>query len=156
MQSVRIAVGGGIPDESYDDSTWEGGGNTMEMEHPGCGGWASDFQDDLPSKGRPAELPSGGMPGPSGEEDGNAGALLSTECPQHRGYSGAGKLPPSKVRLMQHAGPPTGPKEQTPGHGTVCQGGGAEEMTARGSGDEGELGAGLRGIRRTDTECFGI
>ena len=39
------------------------------MERPGCGYWASEFQYDLPDKGRPAELPGGGMPGPSGDKD---------------------------------------------------------------------------------------
>ena len=85
MCSVRIVVGVGIPDESYDDSTWEGGGDTTAMEHPGRGDWASEFQDDLPGEGRPAELPGGGMPGPSGDEDGNAGALPAPACPRYRG-----------------------------------------------------------------------
>ena len=48
MQGVRIFVGGGIPDKSYDDSTWEGGGDTTEMEHTGLRGWASEFQNDFP------------------------------------------------------------------------------------------------------------
>ena len=75
MRRMRRVVGGGIPDESYDDSTWEVGGDTAAMEHPGRRDWASDFQDDLPGEGRPTELPGGGMPGPSGDEDGNVGAL---------------------------------------------------------------------------------
>ena len=45
MQGVRRVVGSGIPDESSDDSTWEGGGVTTAMEHPGGGFWASDFQN---------------------------------------------------------------------------------------------------------------
>ena len=125
------------------------------MEHPGRGGWASDFQDDLPGKRRPAELSNGGMPGPSGDKDGNAGALHAPVFTRHRGYSGGGKLPPTMVRPMRNAGPLAGPERQAPGHGTVCQGSGAEETTTCGGGDEGEFGAGLRGIRRTDTECFG-
>ena len=44
---MRRVVGGSIPEELYDDSTWEGGGYTMAMEHPGRGGWASDFQNCL-------------------------------------------------------------------------------------------------------------
>ena len=130
----------------------------MVMEKPGRGGWASDFQYDLPIKGRPAELPGGGIPGPSGDEDGNAGALPAPACPQHRGYSGGGKLPPPTVRPMRHASPLTGPERQAPSHGTVCQGGRAEETTARGGRgrDEGEFGAVLQGIQRTDKKCFGI
>ena len=66
MRRMQRVVGGGIPDESYDNSTWEGGGETTAMDHPGRGDWASDFQNGLTSKGRPTELPGGGMPGPSG------------------------------------------------------------------------------------------
>ena len=51
------------------------------MENPGRGGRATDFMNDFPSKGRPAELPGGGMPGPSGDEDGNMGALPTPACP---------------------------------------------------------------------------
>ena len=80
MKGVWRVVGGGIPDESYDESTWEGGRNKTAMEHPGCGGWASDFQNDLPGKGRPAELPCGEMHGTSGNKDGNACALNALAC----------------------------------------------------------------------------
>ena len=52
----------------------------------------SDLQDDLPGKGRTAELSSGGMTGQSGYEDSNAGTLFSQACPQHRGDSGGRKL----------------------------------------------------------------
>ena len=48
MQGVQRVVGGGIPDESSDYLTWEGGGNTTAMEHPGRGGWALDFHNDFP------------------------------------------------------------------------------------------------------------
>ena len=113
------------------------------MEHPGRGGWASDFKDDLPSKGRPAKLPGGGMPVPSGDEEVNEGALPALACTRQRGYYGGGYLPPPTVRPMQHAGPPADPERQAPSHGTVCQGGGAEETTACGGGNEGEFGAGL-------------
>ena len=81
MRRVQRAVGGRIPVESYDESTWEGGGDTLAMEHRGRGDWDSDLQDDLPGKGRPVELSSGGMPGQSGDKDGNAGALCALECP---------------------------------------------------------------------------
>ena len=78
---MRRVVGGSIPDESCDDSTLEGGGYTTSMEHPNRGGWVLDLQDDLPGEGIPTELPSGGMPGPSGDKDGNAGALPAPACP---------------------------------------------------------------------------
>ena len=51
------------------------------MAHPVHGYRASDYQDDFPGEGRPAELPGGGMPGPSGDEDGNAGAIPAPACP---------------------------------------------------------------------------
>ena len=126
------------------------------MEHPGRGDWASDFQDELPGEGRPAELPSGVMPGQSGDEDGNEGALLVPACPQHRGDSGGGKLTPPTVRPIQYAGTQAEPEWTAPGHGTVCKGEGAEEKMACGGGGKGEFGAGLIGIRETYKECFGI
>ena len=90
------------------------------MEHPGRGGWTSDFQNDFPGKGRPADLPGGGMPGPSGDEDGNAGALPAPACPRLCGNYGGRKLPPPTLCPMQHAGTPGGPEWQAPGHGPVC------------------------------------
>ena len=155
-RSVRRAVSGVIPDESSDDSTWEGGGNMTAMEQPGRGVWTSDFQDDLTSKGSPAEMPGGGMPGQSGEKDGNTGALPTLAYPKHRGNSGRGKPTPPTVSPILHAGPPAGLERQAPDHVLVCQGAGAEEVTIHGGGDEGDIRAGLRGIRRTDTECFSI
>ena len=152
MQGVRRVVDGGIPDESSDDSTWEGDGYTTAMEHLGRGGWASDFQNDFLSEGRPAELPGGGMPGPSVDKGGNVGAITAPACTQHRGHSGGGKSPPPTVRPMQHAGPPVGPERQASVHGPMCQGSGEKEAAAHRGGDEGELGAGLRGIKGTDTE----
>ena len=52
------------------------------------------------------------------------------------------------VRLMQHSGTPVGPEQQAPSHIPLCQGSGAEEAASHRGGDEGELGEGLRGIRR--------
>ena len=37
LRRMRIVFGGRIPEESYDDSTWEGGGDMTAMEHPGHG-----------------------------------------------------------------------------------------------------------------------
>ena len=123
MWRVRRAVGGRIPVKSYDESTWEGGGGMSAMEHPDRGDRASDLQDDLTGEGRTAELSSGRMPGQSGDEDGNAGALLEPACLRHRGDSGGRKLPPPTVRPMRHAGPQADPERTAPGHGTVCKGG---------------------------------
>ena len=78
---MRRSVDSRFPVESYDESTWEGGRDTSAMKHPGRGDWASDLQDDLPGEGRPAEIPSGGMPGQSGDKDGNVGALREPSCP---------------------------------------------------------------------------
>ena len=75
MQGVRVVDGGGIPGESPDYSTWEGGGDATELDNPGRGGRATDFPNDIPGKWRPAEMPVGEMPRPSGDEDGNAGAI---------------------------------------------------------------------------------
>ena len=51
------------------------------MEHPGRRDWTPDVQDDLPGKGRTAEMTSGEVPGQSGDEDGDAGALQAPACP---------------------------------------------------------------------------
>ena len=102
------------------------------------------------------DLPGGGMPGPSGDKDGNAGALPAPACLRHRGHYGGGKPPPPTVFLMQHSVPPARPERQAPGHGSVCQGSRAEEAAARRGGDDGELGAGLQAIRGTYKEFFGI
>ena len=114
IQGVRSVDGGRITDESSDDSTWKGGGDTAAMENLSRRGRATEFPNDFTGKRRPAEMPGGGMPGPSGKEDGNAGALPAPECPRHHGHSGGGKLPPPMVRPMQHYGPPAGPERQTP------------------------------------------
>ena len=81
MQGVWRVDGRRIPGESSDESTWEGGGDTTAMENPSRGDRDTEFPNEFTGKGRPAELPSGGMPGPSGEEDGNAGAILAPACP---------------------------------------------------------------------------
>ena len=150
---MRRVVGDRIPVELYDDSTWEGGGDTSAMEHPIHGQSASDLQDDIPGEGSTAELSRDRMPGHSGEYDGDAGALLSPACSRHCGDSGGRKLPPPTVHPMRHADPQAGPERTAPGHGTVCKGGRAEETTACRGGDEGEFGAGLRVAYK---ECFGI
>ena len=81
IQGVWGDDGGGIPGESSNESTWNSGGDATELENPGRGVWATNFPYGIPSKGRLAELPSGGMPRPNGDEDSNAGALLAPACP---------------------------------------------------------------------------
>ena len=48
-----------------------------ELENPGRGRLKTDISNDIPGQGRPVELPGGRMPGPSGNKDGDAGALLA-------------------------------------------------------------------------------
>ena len=43
IRRVWRVVGGRIHVKSYDDSIWEGSGDTSEMEHPGRGYWTSDL-----------------------------------------------------------------------------------------------------------------
>ena len=78
---MQRAVGGRIPVESSDDSTWEGIGDTAEMEHTGPGDRTPDVQDVLPGEGRTADMSGGGVPGQSGDKDGIAGALCALACP---------------------------------------------------------------------------
>ena len=100
MQGVQRVDGGRIPDESYDDSTWEGGRDRVEMENSGRGGRSMEFTNEFPSKGMPAELPVGGMPGTTGDKYGNSGALPAPSFPRHRVHSGGGKLLPPTMRPM--------------------------------------------------------
>ena len=131
MQRVRLDDGGGIPGESPDESTWEGGGDATELENPGRWGQTTDFPNGIPGEGRPAELPGEGMHGPSGDKDRDVGAIPAPECPRNRGHSGGGKSPPPMVYPMRYAGPPAGPEQQAPGHSPVRQGSGAERKRRR-------------------------
>ena len=97
----------------------------------------------LPANGSPTELPGGGIPGPSGDEDGNVGALPAPAYPRHRGHFGGGKPLPPTVQPMQHSGSLAGTEQQAPCHSSVRQGSRAEESAAGGGGAEGELGEGL-------------
>ena len=47
-----------------------------ELENFGHVGRAADILHGLTGQGRPANLSSGGMTGPSGDEDGDAGQIL--------------------------------------------------------------------------------
>ena len=143
LRQVQRDVGGRIPVESYDDSTCEGGRDTAATEHTDRGDQTPDLKDVLPGEGRTTEIPSGGVPGQSGDEDGNAGALRAPACTRHRGDSVGRKLLPPTVRPVRHASPPAGVERAAPGHSTVQKGGRTEETTDGGGGDSGEYGAGL-------------
>ena len=120
VQGMQRAVGGRIPVESSDDSTWESGGATMPGYHPGQGQVPPGIPDVLSSTGGTADIPRGGVPRKHGNEDGDAGALRAPACPRHRGDAGERKLPPPTVHLVQHAGPPAGVDRASPGDRAVC------------------------------------
>ena len=113
------------------------------MEHTGRREWSPDLPDVFPGEGRTEEMPRGGVPGQSGDEDGNAGALCAPACPQHRSDSGGKKPPPPTVRPVRHSSPLEGVERAAPGYSVVQQGGGTEEKTAGRGGYAGEYGAGL-------------
>ena len=69
-------------------------------------------------------MPCGGVPGESGDKDGNAGELCAPACPQHCGDSGGRKLLPLTVRLVRHASPPKSVERVASGYSAVPQGGG--------------------------------
>ena len=87
--------GGRIYGGSQDDLAWASGRGAAELENLGHGGRAADISHGLPGKGRPAELPGGGMFRTSGDEDGDAGPFPILSCPRHRGHSGGGNPPPT-------------------------------------------------------------
>ena len=143
VQRVWRAAGGRLPVESSDESTWEGVGETTPVDHPGRGKGLPGIPDVLSGKGGTADMPCGGVPGESGDEDANTGALCAPACPRHRGDAGGRKLPPPPVRQALHGGPPEGADWAAPGDRAVSQES-REEETAAGRGrDEGELGAGV-------------
>ena len=77
--------------DSSEDSTWESGGAKTSVGNPervkGPG-----IPDVLSGKGGTAEMPRGGVPGETGNEDGNAGALSAPACPRHRDDTGGRKI----------------------------------------------------------------
>ena len=79
-----------------------------ELENFGHGRRAADILHGLPGQGRPVELPGGGIPGPSSDEDSDAGPFTIPACPGHRGHSRGGKPPPPTVHPMRNSGPPLG------------------------------------------------
>ena len=55
-------------------------GRRRKWTTPAAGG-ETELPDVLSGKGRTAEMPHGGVPGGSGDKDGNAGALRAPSCP---------------------------------------------------------------------------
>ena len=80
VRKVRKDVGGRISIKSSDESTWEGGGETTTMGHPGRRKGPPGMPDVLPGKGVTADMPHGGVPGESVDKDGNAGAIRAQVC----------------------------------------------------------------------------
>ena len=104
----------------------------MDLENLGHRGRAADVLHGLPVQGRPAELPGGGMPRTSGDEDGGGGTFYALACPGHRGHFGGGKHPPTTVPPMRHSGTLAYTERKAPCHRTVCQGIVAEEAAVSG------------------------
>ena len=105
---MRGGDGGRIYGELNDDSAWTGGRLATELNNPNHRERATDISNVLPGQLRPSELPNGGMPGPSGDEDGDAGILPPLACPGHHVHSGGGKPPPLTVHLMRNSVPLVG------------------------------------------------
>ena len=100
VQIVRGGEGGGICGGTQDDSAWDSFRGATELENLGHGGIATDISHGISVQGRPADLPGRGMPGPSGDEDGDAGPFPIPACPVHRGHSRGGKPFPLTVHPM--------------------------------------------------------
>ena len=111
---MRRAVGVRLPVDSSYDLTWESGGAMTPVDHPSRGQGPPGIPDVLSVKGGTAYMPRGGVPGESGDGDGNVGALRAPEFPLHRGDAVGRKLPPPTVHQVRHAGPPEGAKWASP------------------------------------------
>ena len=142
-QGVWGGDGGGIGGGTHNDSAWASGSGSAKLKYFVHGGRAADISNSPPCQGRFTELPGGWMPGPSSDEDGDAGSLSIPACPGHCSHSGGGKTPPHTVHPMQHAGPPVGTECQAPYHSLVIQKRGAKDAAASEGGAKGELGTGL-------------
>ena len=143
VQVVQSGDGGWIFGGAQDDTEWASGRGATELENLGHGRRSADVSHGLTGQGRPAELPGGGLPRTSGNEDGNAGTFYATACPGHCGNFEGGKLPPPTVPPMQHAGPLVYTEWTAPCHCTVRQGAGSKEGAVSGGGSEGEHKEGL-------------
>ena len=120
LRGLRVGDGGGICGRSQDDSAWASGRGATELENFGHGGRDADLLNGLSGQGRPAELPGGGMPRPSGNKDGDKGSIPIPACPGHHGNFGGGKPSPHMENHMQHDGTLEGTEWQVPCHILVC------------------------------------
>ena len=91
----------------------------------------------------PAELPVGGMPRTSGNEDGEAGTFHAPACPGNHGNIGGRKHPPPTVPLIRHDDLLAYTERKAPCHHTVRQGSRAEEAAVSGGGIDRDHGEGL-------------
>ena len=136
MQGVWGGDGGGICGGTHDDSVWASGRGATELEYLKHRGRAADILHGFDGQGSPTELFGGGMPGPSGDKDGDASSLPIPVCPGYHGHSGGGKPPPPTVHLMGHSGPLLGTERQAPCHSSLRQGIESKEAAASGERSE--------------------
>ena len=115
----------------------------MELENLGNGRIVADVPHGLPVQGRPVELPNGGMPRTSGNEDGNVRTFYAPACPGHCDDFGGGKYPPLTLPPMRHDITLEYTEWKAPCHHTVHHRSGSEEATVSGGGIEGDHGEGL-------------
>ena len=86
MKGVWGGDGRWIISGAHDYTTWASGKGDMDLENLGHGGITVDVPHGIPVQGRPADLPVGGMPRTSGDDDGNAGTFSAPACPGDRGH----------------------------------------------------------------------
>ena len=112
-----------------------------------------DIPDGLPDRRRPAELPSRGLSGTSGDEEVNAGTFSTLACPGYCGNFGRGKLPSPTVTQMRYAGPLACSERKAPYHRPVRHEGRSEEKADSKGGTAGELREGHLGLWQFFGEC---
>ena len=138
VRGLRERDGSGIIGITQGDAVWAGGRGAVEMGSFGHGRRAADVLDGLLDQGRAVELPSGGLPGPGRNKDGDTDEFFQPEFPVYCDHFGGGKPPPPTVPLMRHAGPLEGTKRKAPRHRTVRKGSGTKETLDGGGRAEGE------------------
>ena len=143
FQGVRGGYGGRICGGSQDDSAWASGRVATYIENLGHRGRTADVSHGFTGQGRPADIHGGGMPRPSGNEDGDAGPFTTPECPGHHVHSGGGKHPSPTVPPMRHAGPLSGNEQKAHYHSSLHQGRREKDAAASEDESEGDLGEGL-------------
>ena len=137
MRGLWERYGGGVIGITQGDASWAGGRGAVDLGSFGHGRRAADVPDVLPNQGRAAEFPSGGLPRPGRDEDGDAEALFQPACPGYRDNFGGVKPPPPTVPPMRHAGTMEVTKYQAPPHRIVRKGCVTKEASDGGGGVEG-------------------